>query len=266
MIKNITNISTVIGLFLSFHYFFSYRWLSKWLEFQRLRNYDIISLEDLTFPFGSINLKIFSLSIVGLFFIAFWHLLFTIETENEFRNEISSKIKKVYSKLSKKLNIKMVWTEVLFGILPISILLGIMVFSSFDYSEDNKLFMWSYTVLTIFVPTVYILIPEKRPIFLPLFFGVAFVWMNVFINKVYSDLSTKSEPTIRQQDSYIKYNIEYSNKEFSSVKGDQLIYAGYRYWVFRNDSIGSVNLIPTKEIKIVNSKTIKTNHNLDSGQ
>lgn len=266
MIKNITNISTVIGLFLSFHYFFSYRWLSKWLEFKGLRNYDIISLEDLTFPFGSINLKIFSLSMVGLFIIAFWHLLFTVETEKEFRSDLTWSIKKLYVKLSRNLRLRLACTKALFGVLPISILVGVLAFSSFDYSGDYKEHMLIYILLTVFIPSLYILVPEKRPLILPLFFSIAFVWMNIFIDKVYSDVPTKPKTEDNKFRSYIKYNIEYSNKEFNSVKGDQLLYAGYRYWVFRNDSIGSVNLIPTKEIKIVNSKTIKTNHNLESGQ
>ncbi|MEO9803417.1 MAG: hypothetical protein ABJF04_09230 [Reichenbachiella sp.] len=242
MSKYLTNVSTAIGILLGFHYFISFRWLQGFFDKYDLDGYDIISLEDLTFPFGDSNLQIFGLSMMGLIWIIGCHLIFTNEEEERmFREKASEDAKKLSKRVKNK-------KSTLIALLVVSVIAIPFTISQLggikNFVEDET--QSFYLLLTFIIPFAYVIFIEKRKAFLYMFFGTAFFWVNIFVGEVLDGIEVGKDS---KTDKISLFRIEYSDKIYTSTKQDKLVYAGYRYWVFKNESSGEVNFIPTKEIK-----------------
>lgn len=164
--QNTELISPLVGLIsilLAFHYYLSYKWWTGIFEIYNIDALAILTLEDLTYPLGNINLSVFQLSSVGILFIYLIKLVFPIRDFDNSGEKLNKSIKEVvesFKKLS-KLNKSL-----------LTILISLLLFGYFFIFRENLRFPNTsfevfYLLIVIILPGCYILNYRKRP-FLPL--------------------------------------------------------------------------------------------------
>ena len=71
---SLSNVLTVISVFIGIHYFLSYRWLHGLLHIWGIESLSIITVDDLLFSFAEINIRILLISMIGFSFVGLFLL------------------------------------------------------------------------------------------------------------------------------------------------------------------------------------------------
>ena len=239
MNNNKVSIQNIVGLFtiiLGTHYFLSFRWFYGMLKIWGVDFFSVISIEDLTFPYAHLNISVLALSSLGFVGILWWDF-----TSNNNSNPLDNLKESI--KLLKSLFVKQKWwLKVGLIIILISIVSFIYIVFKPLISLPNRNLGFSYLLILLGVPLIYILLPQKRNLVIGLQLFLMFSWANLFITTVLNDV--RSNPS----NTKIEISFEYKNRRIESSDSLIFLHHGYKYLIMK-DTIGNIELFPSNFVE-----------------
>ena len=241
--QNIELIPSLVGLIsvlLAFHYYLSYKWWTGIFKIYNLDSLAILTLEDLTYPLGNINLTVFQLSSVGISLIYLIKLIFPIRDFDNSGKNLSKGLKDARGSFKELSN-----RNKLISIILISLLLfGYFFIFRESLKFPNTSFEIFYLLIVIILPGCYILSYRKRPLFAIGFVVCVFIWSSLFVNTSLENTKNRKSST----ETHISF--VYNGVEIDSNDSLSFVFSGYKYLIMK-DSSGHHLLFPTKDIGMI---------------
>lgn len=246
----IQSIIGIISILLSCHYYLSFKWINGFLNLYDIDSLAVIALEDVTFPFGSLNASVIILTSLGFLWIYGWKLASTqADYDNSGRilannwKEFVQNFKEFWSKLS--LAVKF---SISLGI--VGLIVGYIFLFKPNLNFPNQLLEWFYILIFIAIPLVYILSSKKRNLIMGLYILCMFAWANLFV-KV--SLDNIAKPRNEKNRKITEMSFIYDGKPIQTSDTLNFIYHGYKYLIMATpDSI--LQLYPTDKIGLIKYK------------
>ncbi len=242
VLKNkIDAIGKLIPIIIGIHYFLSYRWLSGLLKIWKIDYLDIITFEDLTFPFAEHNIIIFKFNFLGLILILL--ILSLIHYIKKQKNTIELQI--LYLKIKRwvKINKKNKFILVLGLIFSTILLIAFICYIWYQLSKKT-----THTISFFFIilsSITYLFIKNNK--YFTFFYIQLFcllIWSNTLIDKILFEVKND----VIQDKKNISISFTLDNEEINTDNKLKFIFHSNKYLIMQKEN---------REIKLFKNKYIK---------
>lgn len=224
----------IVSIAVAINYYMSYKWFSEVFSYYGINMLPLIDIRDLTFPLGQINLQIVSLVVIGSIMVIGINLILPF---NKKEINIVNEIKSFYSGFKQSKN------YIKIGFILFFIFMTTLLVVTFPKEKGSPLLLVLFILLVFILPIAYALLKSKRIGVGVIYTLLFWIWINKFI-EVTVDKMAKN---ISENISHISF--EYDGEIFcSSEEGLNLIYGGYKNYIFYNEIKEQIIYYPTNEI------------------
>ncbi|WMJ74111.1 hypothetical protein RCC89_13185 [Cytophagaceae bacterium ABcell3] len=207
--------------------------------------YGIISFEDISLPFGKLNILLFTLSSSG-FLLIFANQLVESFFGSADRESGLNNLINLYQKIVQKIS-SSGWYILL--LIIVIILFLIFQYCTFQYisNQASLLLTFSFIILLTIAPIIYIMFVKQRKLILTFLLVFNFLWAYFFVGYILEESASKP------QSSFVNVKFDYDNSVVQTSDSLFFIYHGYKYLILKSskgesilypaDKIGSVTFL-----------------------
>ena len=253
-IKNnfsLNNIWILLTILLSFHYYLSYRWINGLLESYDLKDFSIITIQDVMFPFVDLNYTIIGFCSIGFIIVFYIQLVLKNKTYSRADKIFQKNIKETFRIIFTHKSLKSSIFKILSAL--IMIITSFILFKYYlNIPENGTVFFIWIIVLFIIMPIVYVIWVEKRSIILGFYIFMTFLWSNKFIDKIIVDAKDI------ERDYKIEISFKYEGDSITTNDSLVFLYKSYKYIILRDLRTNKNKLFESEKITFLETK--KTNN------